>query len=145
VNASADLDHLDRATLRAWRVANLAGWWLAGAVTYSGIGTVLSLTFVQKIAYEAVGWQAMAAGPFAALFAAATAGWLVGAKVHRAAGVVGALTVLVPGGLLPLFALAAGPVELGYALLLVGLPAGVAGGTARAVWRRRPRALRSPG
>lgn len=99
---------------------------------------------MQKVAYEFVGWQQMVAFTLALVFAAATSGWIVGSRVHRSRGVVGALTVLLPGGLLLLVSIAFGGLpEIAIVGLYAAAPAVVSGSVARAVWRRRPRALRS--
>lgn len=102
---------------------------------------------MQKVAYEFVGWHQMVAFTLALVIAAATAGWIVGSRVHRSPGVVGALTVLTvlfPGGLLLLVSIAFGGLpEIAIVGLYAAAPAVVSGSVARAVWRRRPRALRS--
>ncbi|HEX6331588.1 MAG TPA: hypothetical protein VF129_09940 [Actinomycetota bacterium] len=146
MDVSTDLDRLDRATLRAWRSANLLAWWAVGVVAYYATAIVLTRTFVQKVAYETVGWQAMAAAVAATAFSAVTAGWIVGSRVYRSPGLVAALVVLVPGGAAGLLlTLASGQVASLPLVVAVGAQVAIAAVTSRAVWRRRPRALRAGG
>jgi hypothetical protein len=142
-----DLDGLDRATLRAWRAGNLLGWWLIGLVVYDAIGIVVAGAVTRRIGFEYRGWAALAAYVLTASFAAGTAGWIVGSRVYRSPGLVGALSVAAPGVAL-LLRLAAGLsfhrlYEIALLVVYAGGPAVVAGLTARWRWRRRPRALRS--
>ncbi len=139
-----ELDRTDRVTLRMWRAANLVGWWLVGVVAYYAILLVLSRTFLQKIAYGSVrGLQAVSV-LLALGFSALTAGWIVGSRVYRSPGLIGALTVLLPGGLFLLLVVATGSIaEYAYVGFFVVVPACIAALTARIVWSRRPRALRA--
>ncbi len=97
MNTSSDLDRVDRATLRAWRVANLVGWWFVEAAIYNVGGVLVDQLLLGKLANVTVRWQAHVAFTLVSLFAAATAGWVVGRHVYRAPGTVGAATVLLPG------------------------------------------------
>jgi hypothetical protein len=133
MTTSRDLDRLDRGTLRAWRVTNLVGWWFAGAVIYYVGGTVIDGLLLAKIGHVNIGWQVRVAFALVSLFAAATAGWVVGRHVYRAPGTVGAATVLLPGILF---------IPLTSVLVFMVLPAALAIICARIAWRRRPSALR---
>lgn len=140
-----DLDRVDRVTLRIWRAANLVGWWLVGAVAYYALLLMLSRTFLQKIAYGSVRGLQTISLVLVFGFSATTAGWIVGSRVYRSPGLVGALTVLLPGALFLLLVVANGSIaeDYAYAALFVVVPALVAGITARIVWSRRPKALRA--
>jgi hypothetical protein len=144
MNGWRGLDRVDRVTLRVWRASNLVGWWLMGAVAYNGLMFLLSRTLLQKIAYGSVKGLPMISLVLVFGFSATTAGWIVGSRVYRWPGLVGLLTVLLPGGLLLLQLVANGSIaESAYSALFVVVPAVVAGLTSRVVWRRRPRALRA--
>jgi hypothetical protein len=139
-----DLDQTDRLTLRTWRGANLLGWWFAGAVTYNVLVMVLIRTLLQKFAYETVSELQLVSFALAFGFSAATAGWLVGSRVYRSPALIGALAVGLPEGVLLVVLVAFhSPVEYLVLSLYVVVPALVASFTARLVWKRRPRALRS--
>jgi hypothetical protein len=148
MTSKRDLELVDRATLRVWRWSNLAGWWLVGTVVYHVIAYGSLRTFVQKISLSFVGdglTTIAVAGVF--VFAGVTAGGIVGARVYRAPTLVGAFTVLIPDGIFALFALAV-PVawpELAVVVAMIAVPAAIAGTVARAVWRRRPSAMRQTG
>jgi hypothetical protein len=144
---SRDLDRLDRGTLRTWRVANLVGWWFVGGAIYNVGGVLVQQLLLRKLGNVNVGWQAQVAFTLVSLFAAATAGWVVGRHVYRAPGVVGAATVLLPGVPFILLSSALSPsvgALVGTLVVLVfsALPAAVATITARVAWWRRPSALR---
>lgn len=141
MNTSSDLDRVDRATLRAWRVANLVGWWFVGAAIYNVGGVLIRQLLLRKLGNVNVGWQAQVAFTLVSLFAAATAGWVVGRHVYRAPGTIGAATVLLPGVLFIL--LAPRTVIVLIVLVFSALPAALATIAARIAWRRRPSALRA--
>lgn len=149
MNGPSDLDRIDRVTLRAWRAANLVGWWFAGTVVYHAIAIVLALTVVQKIALVSFGRSAptnMLVLFLALDFAGVTAGAIVGSRVYRSPFWVAALAVVLPEGVYYLFAVAGGAwPELVVLALFSITPAALAGTWARFVWRRRPEALRSAG
>jgi hypothetical protein len=149
MNGRGDLDRIDRVTLRAWRAGNLIGWWFVGTVVFHAIAIVLALTVVQKIALVSFGRSAptnMLVLFVALNFGAVTAGTIVGSRVYRSPFVVAALAVLLPEGILYLFAVAGGAwPEMVVLVLMAVTPATIAGIWARFVWRRRPRALRLPG
>jgi hypothetical protein len=137
MKTSRDLDRLDRGTLRAWRVANIIGWWFIGAAIYNVGGTVVDGLLLRKFGNVNVGWQVWVAFALVSLFAAASAGWIVGRHVYRAPGTVGAATVLLPGVLFILLT----PRTV-IVLVFSALPAALATIAARIAWRRRPSALR---
>ena len=109
MKASGDLDRIDRVTLRAWRVANLVGWWFVGAAIYNVGGVVVQRVLLNKIGTVNVGWQAHIASWLVSVFAATTAGWVIGGRVYRAPGFVGAATVLLPSAPFILLFLALSP------------------------------------
>lgn len=135
---SRDLNRLDRGTLRAWRVANVVGWWLVGAVIFNIGATLFDQLLLRKLTNVNARWQVQVAFTLVALFAAATAGWVVGSHVYRAPGTVGAATVLLPG--LLFIGLTSRTVIV---LVFSALPAALATIAARIAWRRRPSALRA--
>jgi hypothetical protein len=148
MNKSSDLDRVDRATLRAWRVANVVGWWFVGAAIYNVGGVLVRQLLLRKLGNVNVGWQVQVAFTLVSLFAAATAGWVVGRHVYRAPGVVGAATVLLPGVPFILLFSALSPsvsalVGALVVLVFLALPATVATIAARIAWQRRPSALRA--
>ncbi len=148
MKTSRDLDRLDRGTLRAWRVANLVGWWFVGAAIYNVGGVLVHQLLLRKLANVSARWQVQVAFTLVALFAAATAGWVVGRHVYRAPGTVGAATVLLPGVLFILLSSALSPsvgALVGALVVLVfsALLAAVATISARIAWQRRPSALRA--
>lgn len=137
-----DLGPLDRATLRAWRAMNLVGWWLAGVAIFN-VGSVLVLrTVSDRLGGEA--WLTGLIGLAVTMFAAGTAGWVVGRHVYRSPIIVTLSAVLLPWGVFLLLALLRGASPEVFIPLVYGvLPATVAGYAARAAWRRRPSALRA--
>ncbi len=148
MKASGDLDRIDRVTLRAWRVANLVGWWFVGAAIYNVGGVVVQRVLLNKIGTVNVGWQAHIASWLVSVFAATTAGWVIGGRVYRAPGFVGAATVLLPSAPFILLFLALSPsvgALVGVLVVLVfsALLAAVATIAARIAWQRRPSALRA--
>jgi hypothetical protein len=148
MKTSRDLDRVDRVTLRAWRVANLVGWWFVGAAIYNVGGVLVQRVLLNKIGTVNVGWRAYMASWLVSLFAATTAGWVVGGRVYRAPGFVGAATVLLPSALFILYFLVLSPSVGALVAVLIVLvfsapPAAVATVAARIAWRRRPSALRA--
>jgi hypothetical protein len=148
MKASRDLDRLDRGTLRAWRVANLVGWWFVGAAIYNVGGVLVERVLLNKIETVNVGWQAHISSLLVSIFAAMTAGWVVGGRVYRAPGFVGAATVLLPDVPFILLSSALSPsvgALVGALVVLVfSAPlAAVATIAARIAWQRRPSALRA--
>ena|SRR6266545_3761822 len=138
MKTSRDLDRLDRGTLRAWRVANLVGWWFVGAAIYNVGGVLVHQLLLRKLANVSARWQVQVAFTLVALFAAATAGWVVGRHVYRAPGFIGAATVLLPSVLF--IGLTSRTVIV---LVFSALPTAVATIAARIAWQRRPSALRA--
>jgi hypothetical protein len=141
-----DLDALDAATLRGWRVLNLVGWGIAGAAAAIAVTTVVGLV-TQRLYEQGHSWSNSVA-LLSTLVAGAIAGALVGAKVYRLPGTVAFLgqvavfvgwtmwEIVVIGEDQQPFAIALGAVLW----LLVAIPAVL---VARLVWRRRPAALRA--
>jgi hypothetical protein len=141
-----DLDALDAATLRGWRMLNLVGWGIAGAVAALAVTTVVGLV-TQRLYEQGHSWS-NAVALLSTLAAGAIAGALVGAKVYRLPGTVAFLgqvavfvgwtvwEIVVIGEDQQPFAIALGAVLW----LLVAIPAVL---VARLVWRRRPAALRA--
>ena len=138
MKASRDLDRVDRGTLRAWRVANLVGWWFAGAAIFNVGGVLVDQLLLRKLANVNARWQVQVAFTLVSLFAAATAGWVVGRHVYRAPGTVGAATVLLPSVLFIGLTL-----RTVIVLVFSALPTAVATIAARIAWQRRPSALRA--
>ena len=140
-----DLDRVDRATLWIWRASNIAGWWLAGASAYGVVSIVLGRTFVQKVAYETIGFQTSLALIGVVAFASATAGRIVGGHVYRAPAAVGAAAVLVPWAFVAVLSVAGG--GLGDLLIIgapyVVVPTVVSASVAAVAWRNRPSGLRA--
>ena len=140
-----DLDALDAATLRSWRLLNLVGWGVAGAGT-TLLAVLVAGAVTQRLYEEGHSWS-NALALLSVLVAGAIGGALVGAKVYRSPGSVAFL------GQAALFVAslvwaarvdgeAMGPIEVvmqALFWLLAILPAVLA---ARLVWRRRPASLR---
>ena len=140
-----DLDALDAATLRTWRLLNVVGWGAAGAGTTLAV-TIVAGAVTQRLYEGGHSWSNAFA--FLSLLAAgAIGGTVVGAKVYRSPGIVAFLgqagffvgwvawEILVVGE-------GWGALEIAIQAvfwLLVALPAVL---VARLVWRRRPVALR---
>jgi len=119
-------------------VANLVGWWFAGAAIYNVGGVLVDQLLLRKLGNVNTRWQVQVAFTLVALFAAATAGWVVGRHVYRAPGFIGAATVLLPSVLF--IGLTSRTVIV---LVFSALPTAVATIAARIAWQRRPSALRA--
>ncbi len=146
MSAVRELDPLDSATLRGWRILNHVGWGVAGAAATFAVATVCGLV-QQRIYEQGHSWSNALVFP-AALAAGAVGGALIGAKVYRLPGTV---AFLAEAGFFVAWivwqAIVVGE-EMGGAFgvavrtvfwLLVAIPAVL---VARLVWRRRPAALR---
>lgn len=140
-----DLDALDAATLRSWRLLNLVGWGVAGAATTIVVALVAGAV-TQRLYEEGHSWS-NALAFLSVLVAGGIGGALVGAKVYRSPGTVAFLgqAALFAGSLVwqaRVDGETMGPIEVvmhSLFWLLVLLPAVLA---ARLVWRRRPASLR---
>jgi len=119
-------------------VANLVGWWFAGAAIFNVGGVLVDQLLLRKLANVNARWQVQVAFTLVSLFAAATAGWVVGRHVYRAPGTVGAATVLLPSVLFIGLTL-----RTVIVLVFSALPTAVATIAARIAWQRRPSALRA--
>ena len=143
-----DLDALDAATLRSWRLLNLVGWGVAGAATTLVVALVAGAV-TQRLYEEGHSWSNGLAF-LSVLVAGAIGGALVGAKVYRSPGTVAFLgqAALFVGSLVwraRVDGETVGSIEVAMQALfwlLVVLPAVLA---ARLVWRRRPASLRGAG
>jgi len=132
----ADLDALDRATLRLWRIANLGGWAAGGALVFA-LPWVLGRQLggrVSAVILVPLGIIALVLVPY-------LAGGVIGDHVYRWPGWVAAVAV----GAVNLlwFADSVAPSEESWdfaAVAFVSLLISVS--TARYRWRLRPRALR---
>lgn len=150
MNGWKDLDRIDRMTLRTWRAANLLGWWFVGAAIYD-IGAIVLARRLDYRLGTAADWQALVARTLPFIFAATTAGWVVGRHVYRAPRIVAAATILLPGGLFLFRSLVlirlepSTPIEVALLLLYWAFPVALAVVAARLAWRRRPSALRAVG
>jgi hypothetical protein len=141
--SNEDLHLLDRATLRTWRLANVLGWWFAGAVAFNVLVFVLDRAIVQKIADLSLGGATVVVMLAVFVFSAGTAGAIVGSRVYRSPGLIAACTVLIPWGVMAAISLLTwGIPEATIAPLLLFLGAGVAARVAIRVFAKRPRALR---
>jgi hypothetical protein len=139
-----ELGALDRSTLRLWRLSNLVGWGILGAVAaiatailtlriWAGVLPWRSLAGTIAMAVVAVGGGALADGV------------IVGDHVYRWPGWVAAAGLLVPAALALLIgAVVAGPVEILITVAPPAVGAGLAALVARWRFRRRPRALCAP-
>lgn len=144
MNDKGTLDRLDRATLRTWRVMNVVGWWFVGAAIFNVLTFVLSRSIVQKSADLSLDGLAVALSLATIVFSAGTAGAVVGSRVFRWPGIVGACTVLVPWAAVAVAIVASHLlVEMVVVPFVVFIAAGTAGEVARRVAARRPRALRA--
>jgi hypothetical protein len=150
MNGWTDLDRIDRVTLRTWRAANLIGWWLVGAAIYNVGAIVLARRLDYRLG-TAADWRAMVARMLPFIFAATTAGWVVGRHVYRAPRIVAAATILLPAGLFLFRSLVlirlgpSTPIEVVLLLLYWAIPVALTVVAARLAWGRRPSALRAMG
>jgi hypothetical protein len=143
-----ELDLLDRATLRIWRIANLLGWGVAGMLVAAVTGIVGGraaqgvLRLVDHSAFEEVALVACVTAIAAGV--ATAVGSVVGAHVYRWPGWVAASAVVIPG----LLVIAVTPIgQPGEIVLSLSLPVGavvLAGWAGRHRFARRPRTLRAP-
>lgn len=147
-----ELDLVDRATLRAWRLSNVVGWGFAGAV----VASLTSIVVLRVLIALAPFGRALGVGSVgilgtilviaaAAVLVALATGWTVGAHVYRWPGLVAAAAMTVPGSL---WTFGGGVprdlAQMAISMSLVILAAVLAGLVARTRFRRRPRALRAP-
>ena len=132
----SDLDALDRATLRFWRIANLVGWAACGALVFAPpwvLGRQLGGR-VSAVILAPLGIIALVLVPY-------LAGGVIGDHIYRWPGWVAAVAV----GAVNLwwFADSVAPSEVSWdfaAVAFVSLLISVS--TARYRWELRPRALR---
>jgi hypothetical protein len=123
-------------------------------VRRAAIYNVGAILLASKLAYRlgaAANWQAQMARMLPLIFAATTAGWVVGRHVYRAPRIVAAATILLPGGFFLFVSLvlarfeASSLIEAAVLLAFWALPVALAVIAARLGWRRRPSALRAIG
>ena len=139
----------DRATLRAWRISNLLGWGLAGAlvaVIAAIVGARAVVGFAGTFRFSTLAPLVLTVSLVVVglLIVPVPAGLVVGAHVYRWPGWIGAASVSVPTGAWLLLSRPWDLAQLAVALVIGALMAIVAGVVARARFGRRPRALRAP-
>ena len=139
-----ELGALDRSTLRLWRVSNLVGWGILGAVAATAT-TMLTLgIWVRVVPWRGLGGT-IAVAVVAIGCGALADGMIVGDHVYRWPGWVAAAGFLAPAALaLLVSAVGAGPDVSPVTLATPAVGACLAALVARWRFRRRPRALRAP-
>jgi hypothetical protein len=147
MNPKQDLETLDRATLRMWRISNIVGWGLAGLA--AGLAVLVAAELagfgLGMIAHTDIG---IAPGAIigALILGPVTAGILVGGHVYRWPGFVAASAWLLTAVPFVLRASSQTNDVRGAwvaAIVYAGVQAVLAGIVARWRWNRRPRALRA--
>ena len=142
MNATQDLDGVDRATLRAWRGANVLGWSFL-ALVVGVFGNWVALNAASATA-GAIGGAVAVRSLVAVLYAAlvgAVIGSIIGLRVYRPPAVIAGAVAFLAAGLFPEVAVLFPAFALGW---IVNEAAAIAAAAvvARAVWNRRPAALR---
>ena len=140
-----DLDALDAATLRSWRILNLVGWGIAGAGVTLAVSMIAGL-ITDRLYEQGYSWS-NGLVLLSAVAAGAIGGALVGAKVYRSPGAValaGQAALFIGWTVWEIVVLGQDSSAFAVAMqavfwLMIALPAVL---LARIVWRRRPAAMR---
>lgn len=143
MNARQDLDRIDRTTLRGWRVGNVLGWG-ALALVLGDVANWVAMNAASATADILGGGRPAEVGIAVAYMAMAGAliGTVVGPHVYRSPAVVAGVVAFLASALFPESGVLL-PMNPLAGLAITGAAEIVAAAlTARALWRRRPRALR---
>ncbi len=143
MNGTEDLDTVDRATLRVWRVINILGWsFVALVIGYFGNWVAMNAASATANLFGGV-WPAppLMAVLYAALVGAVI-GSIIGLRVYRSPAAAAGVVAFLAGGLFPQVTILFGSFLVGSVLTGVA-EVGAAMAVAQAVWSRRPAALRA--